>query len=759
VEIRNRTNFAFAPLMGRVNFPAHTATLVVKAGFRINDDGTVTPMDPPAAIEGDVTAGGAIAYSVYDADLAYYKPQADLLLNGTAYTPGGKPATTCPVTFKVGDWSKTLAAIGNRTWQKGLVRSKAGEPEPFTKVALTWANAYGGPKHDANPAGKGQKDGVLPNIEYPDDLITSTSHKPKPACFLPVHRTWAERTRKMGTYDNKWLKERWPAFPADLDWTHFNAAPEDQQLRGFLRGDEEVELVNLHPERERMKARLPGLRVRLLLRETDELKLREVQMNLDTLYVDADKLELYLTWRGIADVSNDDWDEAREVLIVSEPLIAEPATVEQLLPLFDEPEDELEETETYEVSPEEEAAKLAAFYKAFEDAEKQAAAHEAEAMKLLNKGAGGYTDPKALLATGKGKSGLSDLEAVIKKAMAFKPEAVPKHITPKSLNVMNDPDVRAAMKAFEQPSSLAPAGKTQIAAVLRSGEAQGGDFSNSDLTGENLEGADLRDVYLNDTDLSGANLKGANLSSASLLRANLAGANLEGADLTEADLTQADLSGANLKGAKLADANLDQAVAAGTDFGGADAPGAMFTRLKGEGADFTGAALAEAEFSDAELGGAKFEGAALKDAAFERAKAHKVVFDKAEMPGFRAETADFTDGTFKEVNANGAIFDSTILVNADFNSADLIDALFPKADMTGVRLYGADLSGAMLRRANLTKAQAGNANFLRALMEKADLTDASCIASNFYEADFLEAKTGTADFEGANLKQTKLANR
>ena len=71
----------------------------------------------------------------------------------------------------------------------------------------------------------------------------------------------------------------------------------------------------------------------------------------------------------------------------------------------------------------------------------------------------------------------------------------------------------------------------------------------ADLSGADLQGADLR----------WANLQGADLQGADLRRADLSGANLQGADLRRADLSGADLSGADLQGADLQGADLSGA--------------------------------------------------------------------------------------------------------------------------------------------------------------------------------------------------------
>ncbi len=90
------------------------------------------------------------------------------------------------------------------------------------------------------------------------------------------------------------------------------------------------------------------------------------------------------------------------------------------------------------------------------------------------------------------------------------------------------------------------------------------DLSGADLNHANLSNADLRYANLYDTnfyhaDLSHANLYNANLSHANLYQANLFGAHLFGADLFGANLSNADLSHASLSNANLFGTNLSNA--------------------------------------------------------------------------------------------------------------------------------------------------------------------------------------------------------
>ena len=113
------------------------------------------------------------------------------------------------------------------------------------------------------------------------------------------------------------------------------------------------------------------------------------------------------------------------------------------------------------------------------------------------------------------------------------------------------------------------------------------DLSGADLEYANLDGADLRDA-----NLSGADLRGADLRSANLWYADLRGADLRDASLGRADLGYADLGGANLSGADLEYADLRDADLRGADLGHANLYGADFS-----GADLGGANLWSTDLS------------------------------------------------------------------------------------------------------------------------------------------------------------------
>ena len=138
-------------------------------------------------------------------------------------------------------------------------------PKPFISMPLKYERAYGGwDTRSKNPAehrlesrnpigtgfavrGKHLVDQALPNIEYPKQLISSWKNRPNIAGFGPIASYWTPRKEYAGTYDEKWQKERFPLWAEDFDIKFNQCAPSDQQMPGFLRGGERIELINLSP--------------------------------------------------------------------------------------------------------------------------------------------------------------------------------------------------------------------------------------------------------------------------------------------------------------------------------------------------------------------------------------------------------------------------------------------------------------------------------------------------------------------------------
>src|SRR5262249_25703675 len=157
-----------------------------------------------------------------DSDFVLHKDGTDVLVEGRAYAPRGRPTTNCSVRLKVHTIDKTVNVIGERRFSNGLAGLSMTRPDPFLDMPLTWERTYGGwdrkgnreEWEPSNPAGKGfasdpsHLDGTIaPNFEYPGAPYRGP-RSGRPAAFGPVAHYWQPRVRYGGTYDNQWEQTR-----------------------------------------------------------------------------------------------------------------------------------------------------------------------------------------------------------------------------------------------------------------------------------------------------------------------------------------------------------------------------------------------------------------------------------------------------------------------------------------------------------------------------------------------------------------------
>lgn len=238
------------------------------------------------------------------------------------------------------------------------------------------------------------------------------------------------------------------------------------------------------------------------------------------------------------------------------------------------------------------------------------------------------------------------------------------------------------------------------------------DFSNSDMSGQNLQGHSFEHDLCENTNFTGANLSKANFSHATLTGANFTGANLSGAYLTYADMERAIFQGANLRGAKFGTGeivfldidigsnrwiNLFRNNMRGTNFVGADLSGAVFTNVvlspSDTPTDFTGADLGPLEEHEIPL----FPIISLRTAG--RPKQGAVHFHYSVLNHCIFRGADLHYASIHENECNHADF-----YGANLGNADLSRSHFIEADFTGASLVDADVDGSVFTGADVRTA-------------------------------------------------------
>lgn len=324
---KNLTPWFWGPKVTSRKPPQPELAVCVRAVFRLAPGQPLEPIEDPMKqgfMSGDtfdaedIDQRGALRHS---SDFAEWKPNAEFLLRGTCFPPDG-PTDQCEVKFRVGYWSKSLRVVGPRVFRPGLLMGgKASNPVPFDSMPLTWENAYGGPRYAMNPVGRGHEGDELPTIEVVGEPVGKIGKSGiTPASFLPVSPHWPQRSGMRGKkYGADWKRLRAPFYAEDFDWAYFQSAPRDQQINGYLRGDEQLQFVNLSRGFPDWSVTLPALRIRAFVKTSDGV-VREPVMNLDTLYADLDDSKLYLTWRGHVPIQQIDMGDVQVVLIAQESL-------------------------------------------------------------------------------------------------------------------------------------------------------------------------------------------------------------------------------------------------------------------------------------------------------------------------------------------------------------------------------------------------------------------------------------------------------
>lgn len=272
------------------------------------------------------------------------------------------------------DWVKGVWVTGACQWEKGMLGWKLSEAIPTTQVSLSYENAFGGSyvlpedpenteadpdfppmlKYADNPSGKGwlpssqdvkamtkdssrghaklQKQNldeqlkVQTNLAAPQLFTVKSNGKPavklkKPTDMLPVAgygsypNYWQPRMAKVECIAHWPTEEEGGGYPEDFDMTHWQQAPEDQWLPAHPQGGEKLVLTGIFPEGKQVYT-LPKSLAHVVLFEPNNFPMK-LDMQIDTLFVDADSRILEVVWRRLVLLSDLDPETRAQVSISS----------------------------------------------------------------------------------------------------------------------------------------------------------------------------------------------------------------------------------------------------------------------------------------------------------------------------------------------------------------------------------------------------------------------------------------------------------
>ncbi|WP_437936858.1 DUF2169 family type VI secretion system accessory protein [Sorangium sp. So ce341] len=735
------------------------------------------------------------------------KQHGEILLRAAAYAPQGKPHRVVRAAVELdGKLMKEIAVVGDRVWKGGVPT----EPEPFVVKSIRWENAFGGEGFKPNPIGKGyrpREGSPLPNIEDPRHLVTSMRQTPEPVGVGPYDITWPQRMEKAGTYDKEWLDHDYPGLARDIDWGFFNVAPKDQQIQGFFRGDEEIVLRNLHPEKPELRCKLPGVQLRGFMRRTlrsGEEAQTELSMKLDTIWLFPNVSHGILVFHGVAPVREDDAHDVSLLYLACEDLgrpkpmdhyervLAQRLSMEHgaLAALDDRPlMPDLRGDMKRPPSPYDEMEDLVAHENlAYKNLMKRGEREVESARALLvahgldpDEHGPRHVDPidttgsfeEVLARVEKTEQELQEKRRRAEETMARAEEELARTCAE---NGIDFDEIKKEWRGPFKGGPPQPTAERNIAQMLKLAEdsrAAGFDASEIDeyladpsfvemvheqdraqleayrVGAQDRAEPDLRsdeDSLRLREELLAAHARGESLAGRDLTGVDLSGIELPGANLEEALMERCDLSRANLVGANLKRAVLVRATLADARLDGANLEGANLSKAVCERTSMSGCDVVDAQLVDTRLLEVSLDGANL-----ERATLNDATLDRCSFRGAHAE---------------GLLLDNLDLTGTSFAGARLVDAVFMKCGLDRADFTGADLAGATLlkcRGRNTIFASIHGRSFR--VVEDTFLEDCDFRAAQLEEAclrgislvgcDFTDAQATLADFSGCDLQDAR----
>lgn len=653
--LQNNSGGAVVPFVTGCHPSGPMLVVVVKRVFHLVPGQSLTPVEPPPAPGGCLFAGDdPHGECLADSELAPFKPQADVLLSGSCHAPGGLPIPALVAGFSVGPVQKRIAVFGERTWRKGFFSAGASDPQPFTVMPLTWSRSYGGAGWRDNPAGCGRDSEHLPNLEWPDRLLAKPKSAQPPAGVGPLNALWYVRSRLLGSFPADWLKRHAPAYPGDFDWSYFNAAPADQRVPGYLRGDEACTFVHLHPSEAEWSTHLPKLAMRIAVDDDADGGRRRVQaLTLDTVHADTGRGTLTLLWRGWIPVRGRDLTCVRRLLVAVEPLSA-PLTNDAMLrdlAAIPEPAPAI----PLPVEP---------------PAPVPVTAPPIDWQARIAPGADLRGAPLAGLdLSGRDLSGC-DLSGADLRGAGLRRTRLDR--------------ARLGGARFES-ADLSDASLIGV-------EATAADFTRAHLDRAVLDDAVLAGAQLTEAWLRGASLDRVQAAGAAFdrvrgdgLRArssNFTGASFTGTRLDDADLSGADLSGASLVNVSALRVNLARARIINARVVASDFSNARLDHVQAGTSCWQGTRLVQADFSESYLPGAVFPQALLTHARLVACDLTDAVFVGADLQRADLSGAKCLHTSFHQADCRAAVFTGALCFESDFSVCAVDGATFTGADVT-----------------------------------------------------------------------------
>ena len=319
MKLLNATRMQANYAMGMEPSGRELLVVVVKGTFQLPRPGEQVALaaEQTPLVDSDLFTGEpGFSAPLYESDYAPFKPRCDVLLNGSAYAPGGRQARRVTVSLRFGSLSKSFHVVGDRYWiGAGLGRGLAvvRNPSPCCPSPTTAHSAASTlripiPRAMSITTGTmlvlvftarpNENSSTVPLCPIPKKsmfLLPIRADPISPCLSAPSRARGCRGSNSQGPTIRTGSTISFHFLPPDFDNRYYQAAPPDQQI-DYPQGGEEVILENLTPSGT-LAFNLPSVKVpvRYYPRGEDD---REVQAVIDTIMIEPDLGRFAVSWRS-----------------------------------------------------------------------------------------------------------------------------------------------------------------------------------------------------------------------------------------------------------------------------------------------------------------------------------------------------------------------------------------------------------------------------------------------------------------------------
>lgn len=315
--------------------PQQTLVIKVTCDFDLNGSLQLSEEQPELVLVDEYYGDPENSSLKQCSEIQPFKRNAEFYLFGKAYPehPQNKVVIT-GVKLSGPDWEmeKKLLVLGEHHWKRGFSGITRSKVEPLEPMELQYELAYGGQnrKNDQylpeNPAGRGfnpsiwwMNDPRAPRIEYENNFQMQINRNARPAGYGPIPINWLPRASRLGKpLTEKELNQTLCPLGKDFHPYLYHCAPDDQQLPGYLQGEEYLQLSGFFADQPKsIQLQLP--------RWTDQVQLfrqntppQSYKLVCDTLVVNTEQQQISLVYRLGLPASGVVREQSSDFLVIPE---------------------------------------------------------------------------------------------------------------------------------------------------------------------------------------------------------------------------------------------------------------------------------------------------------------------------------------------------------------------------------------------------------------------------------------------------------